>query len=208
MESIDLAKRLEGLHTIKTIQKELKISRSTAIKIVCLLRKDGFVQTSGGGKQPRLYRISPIKTKKIGYPGIYDIINKYSPIKIAEPVEYQIIGKKLSIEETMVRAVETKKFRVILASLALFRHIENWSRLYEIAKQHNVRRKIGALYDLARSFMKVRRIDKRTENRLHSSKEKDKYIIPKMKSKDFLDIQKKWKVYIPFTKADLKRYKE
>lgn len=208
MKSIDLVKKLEGLHTIKTIQKELKISRSTAIKLMCILRKEGFVETSGGGKQPRFYRISPIKVKKAGYPGLYDIINKYSPIKIAEPVQHRIMGKRLSVEEALVRAVETRKFKVILASLALFRHVKNWSRLHEIAKQHNVRRKIGALYNLARLFMKVRRMDKRTENRLLSSKDKDKYLIPKMKSKDFTDIQKKWKVYIPFTRADLVRYKE
>ncbi|MBW2984053.1 hypothetical protein KY361_03005 [Candidatus Woesearchaeota archaeon] len=208
MKSIDLAKRLEGLHTIKTIQKELKIARSTAIKLMCFLRKQGFVETSGGGKQPRFYRISPIKVKKAGYPGLYDMINKYSPIKIAEPVKHRIMGKRISVEEALVRAVETGKFRVILASLALFRHIKNWSRLYEIAKQHNVRRKVGALYDLARLFIKVRRMDKKTENNLLSSKDKDKYIIPEMSSEDFADIQKKWKIYIPFTRYDLRRYKE
>lgn len=208
MESIELVKKLQGLQTIESIKKKLSISRSTAIKYVHLLRKKGFVETSGGRNQPRLYRIKLINIKKIGYPGLYDTINKYSSIKIVEPYEHRIIGKKLSIEEALVRAIETKRVRTILASLSLFNHIHNWSRLYKYAKKKKCRNKVGALYELARKFIRVRRIDKKTEKQLLKAKDKDKYIIPKMKSRDFKDIEKKYNVFIPFNKADLEELRE
>ncbi len=204
MESIELTKKLEGLQTIGSIQKILGISRSTAIKYVHLLRKKGFVETSGGGKQPRLYKIKLIKIKKIGYPGLYAIINKYSPMKIMEPYEHRIIGKRLSVEEALVRAIETKNLKLILASLSLFNHVHNWSRLYKYAKERDCRNKVGALYELARRFIRVRRIKKKTEKQLLRARDKDKYIMPWIKSRDFKDIEKKYHVFIPFNNVDLK----
>ena len=200
--------RIEGMNTIDMIQKKLKVSRKTAIKKISVLRKLGFVDTSGGGKQPRIYSISRIRVKKMGYPGLYDIINKNSPVKLIKPYEYRIIDKRLSIEEAIVRAVKTEKFRVILASLALFNKIKNWSRLYEYAKQNDVRKKVGALYDVAKVVIRVRRMDKKTRNLLLGAEEKEKYIIKGAKSKDFIDIEKKWKVHVPFDRSDLMRLKE
>ena len=93
---------------IETIQKKLNIKRSTAIKKIHELRKLNYIETSGGGKQPRLYRIHINKIVKIGNPGLYDIINKNSPIKLSRPFEERIIGKKLSIEEVIIRAIKTE----------------------------------------------------------------------------------------------------
>jgi len=208
-ESIDLVlKKLEGLNTIDLVQKKLNVKKSTAIKKVHELRKLGYVETSGGGKQPRFYWIYRAKITRGGNPGLYEVINKNSPIKLRLPYENRIFGRKLSVEEAIVRAVKSNNFRLILASLALFNKIENWSRLYQYAKKENVRRKIGALYDVARRIIKVRRMDAGTRKLLLKSVERDKFIIKGGKSKDFIDIQKKWKVYIPFNNADLMRYKE
>ena len=85
MESIEIAKKLEGVSTLEMISKKLKIKKSTAVKIISKLRKEGFVETSGGGKQPRLYRIRPIRIAGKERTGIYDVINKHSRVKIAEP---------------------------------------------------------------------------------------------------------------------------
>lgn len=207
MSSIGLVKKLEGLQTIESIQKKLRISRLTAIKYVHLLRKQGFVETSGGARQPRFFRISALKLRETGNEGIYDIINKYSPIKISAMKSW-IIGKKLTIEETLIRAIETKEFRTILASLALFNHINNWNLLYRHAKEKTMRKKIGALYDIARMTFKTRKIDKRIYNKMLKCKEGDKYIIDGLKSKDFAEIEKKWGIFIPFNISDLLRYKE
>jgi len=206
MSSISLVKKLEGLQTIESIQKKLDVTRSTAIKYVYLLRKKGFVDTKGGRQQPRFYRISALR-QKIGNPGMYDIINKYSPIKV-RTLKTKIIGKELTVEETLIRAIESKEFRTLLASLALFNHTKNWSLLYRFAKEKKLRRKVGALYETARRIIKTRRMDERIYKRLLQAKERDRYIITGLKSDDYKDIENKWKVYIPFNRADLLRYKE
>lgn len=208
-ESIEgTIRKLEGLHTLEGVQKKLGVQRSTAIKKLCQWRKEGYVETSGGGKQPRLYRVSCIKIPKLGYPGLYDIINQHSPIKLVKPYEHRIIGRRLSIEEALVLAVNTGSFRVMLAALALFNKIQNWPRLYQLAKKKHLLRKIGALYDVARTLLRVRRMPKRTRDLMLRAKEKGKFIIPGLKSDDFHTLETLWKVYIPFRRGDLMRYKE
>jgi len=90
----------------------------------------------------------------------------------------------------------------------LFNRIKKWSRLYKYAKERDCRNKVGALYELAKTVIRVKRIDKKTEKGLLKAKDKDKYIIPRMKSRDFKDIEKKYHVFIPFNRADLERLKE
>lgn len=200
--------KLEGLSTIELIAKKLNLKKSTAIKKIHELKKLGYVETSGGGKQPRLYRISRIKTQKIGNPGLYDVINKNSPIKLVKPYEHRVVGRSISIEEAIVLAVKSENFRLILASLALFNKVKTWSKLYELAKRENVRRKTGALYELTRKIMRARKMDDKTQKLLLSAKHEKKDIIAGMHSEDFKDIEKKWNVHIPFNYNDLRRYKE
>ena len=200
--------KLEGLNTIELIAKKLNLKKSTAIKKIHELKKLGYVETSGGGKQPRLYRISRIKTQKIGNPGLYDVINKNSPIKLVKPYEHRVVGRSISIEEAIVLAVKSENFRLILASLALFNKVKTWSKLYELAKRENVRRKTGALYELTRKIMRARKMDDKTQKLLLSAKHEKKDIIAGMHSEDFKDIEKKWNVHIPFNYNDLRRYKE
>lgn len=208
MESILLAKNLEGINTLKMVQKTLSVGESTALKIVSLLRKEGFVETSGGGKQPRLYKISPIRIAGKEYKGIYDIINKYSKVKLVEPFKHKVIGRSLSIEETIPMALKENRFRVVIAVLGLFSFVKDWSKLHYFAKEYNVMRRVGALYDAARLCMKTRKMDERTRKSLLKGKDEGKFIIKPLKSKDFKGIEKKWKVYIPFNRSDLMRYEE
>jgi len=206
-EKIDeLAVALQGLQTVSTICKKMGISRKTAINYVYELRKAGFVRTTRGNKKLRIYEISSVSRRDLGYPGFYDIINKYSPLKIAKPYEHRVY-KPLAIEEVIVRAIKMQDFRTVLASLALFRHVSDWSLLYTYSKKENVRRKVGALYELSRQVVRVRRIDKRIGKKLLLGTD-DKFIIPDVHSKDFHAIEKKWKVYIPFNRKDLSKLKE
>ena len=207
MVSIETIKKLEGLQTIETIQNKLGITRPTAVKYVYEMRKKGFVETKGGGKQPRFYRISALKLKETGNPGLIETINKYSRIKI-RGMKTRIIGKKLTLEEGIIRAIESKDFRVILASLGLFNHIKNWSLLYKLAKEKGLRKEVGALYDVARSTIKTKRMDKRIYDKLLSEKNKKRFIVNGLKSMDFRDIENKWDVFLPFNKKDFWRYKE
>ena len=212
MEFIQIAKKLEGMHTLETAAKALNVKKSTATKIISILRKEGFVETSGGGKKPRLYKISPIRIAGKEHVGIYDLINRYSKVKLWEPYKHKVIDRDLSIEEAIPMAVDTaikeRNFRLVLAVLGLFNHIKDWSKLCYYSKKYNVARRIGALYDVTRAITKTKRMDNRTRKALLKGKDKSRFIIKPHKSKDFEDIGKKWRVYVPFNKADLMRYKE
>lgn len=208
MKGIELAKRLEGINTLEMARKTLNVEKSTAIKMLSLLRKEGFVETSGGGKKPRLYTIRPIRIAGKEHVGLYDIINKYSKVKLFKPYEHKVIDRKFSIEEAIPMAIKEGNFRLALASLGLFNFVRDWAKLRYYAKRYDVMRRVGALYDVARSFIRTRRMDERTKKSLLKGKDKQKFIVKPIKSKHFREIGKKWNVYIPFNKADLTRYKE
>jgi len=209
MEITKLAKKLEGLHTISSIAKLLNINKRTAINYVSRLRKEGLIKTTYGLRtKARLYEISTYKKRE--HPlGLYDIVNKYSRVKLAASQEYKI-HKELTIEEALIRIVKTQKFRLILASLELFNKVKDWPELFRLAKKEYVGRKIGALYDITRITIKIKKMDKRTRKGLLNTSIKNKYIIKGLKSKDedIKKIERLWKVYIPFNKDDLDIYKE
>lgn len=203
-----LAKKLEGLKTIEDVERILGIKRATAIKYIHLLRKKGLVETRIGSKKKRIYRITRVKKIRIGNPGFYETLNKNSSIKIWEPYEHRVIGKKLSIEEVIAWAASKMDLRIHIAVLALFKKVKNWSRLYRYARKYNVRRKVGALYDVARTILRIRRMDKRTRNKLINVTDERRFMVPLMKSRDFKEIEKRWRIFIAFNKADLERYRE
>ena len=110
--------------------------------------------------------------------------------------------------ETLVYAIKTKSLRVILASLALFKKIHDWNELYTLSKKNHVERQAGVLYDLARTIIRTRKMAKRFLNKSIPRKyDKYVYIIENLSSKDFKEIENKWKVYLPFNKDDLEDYK-
>ncbi|MBI4163985.1 MAG: hypothetical protein HY512_03920, partial [Candidatus Aenigmarchaeota archaeon] len=113
MNWIKVAKMLEGIHTTKTISSELRIGRQTTINYIHGLRRAGFLETSRDGYS-RLYTIRPYNMKPIGYGGLYETINKNSPIKVVPPYNHIIADHKLSVEEAIVRAVLEKDFRLLL----------------------------------------------------------------------------------------------
>ena len=105
-------------------------------------------------------------------------------------------------------AVKSKDFRLLLSSLSLFRKITNWPSLYKILKPNILKRQVGALYDIAQRVMRTRKMAKRfRKNILPRGDEAYEFIIQGLKSKDFKDIQKLWRVYVPFNKKDLNAYK-
>jgi len=203
-----IAKKLRGLQTVSTISKKLNIKKRTAINYAWKLRKKGYLTTYAGGSKVRIYQISPIKYKKKGGYSLYELLNKNTKVKINFKEDYIIHSKeKPCIEEILARCIASKNFRIVLASLGLFNKIKNWSKLKHFADKYKIGKKVGGLYDIARTVMRVKRMDKRTKKSLLKSKGSS-YIIKYAKTKDFKDIEKKWKVKIPFNKADLEKYKE
>lgn len=204
----DLAKKLEGLQTVSSISKILQIDKRTSINYASKLRKAGYLTTEYRKRKIRIYTIGPLKREKKGY-SLYDLLNENTKIKIASKEDYIIHSeKKPSVEEVLVRCIATRDFRIVLASLGLFNKIKNWSKLKFYADTYKSGRKIGALYDVAKTIIKIKRMDQRTRKSLLNSKDKERYIISRIKSKDFSSIEKLWKIYIPFNKADLEAYKE
>ncbi len=208
MDLISIAKRLEGLQTVGSIAKNLGIDRRTAINYVWKLRGEGFVETIYGKRKIRMYKISPLKPNRLGYPGLYEYLNQNSKIKIYPPYVERIYDHKPTADEMIVKAIKTADLRTILSSLALFNKVRSWKMLSQIAKKELIGRKIGALYDAAKSIIRVRRMDERTRKALLNSKIQDKHIVKYARTKDLNHIEMEWKVYLPFNKADLEAYKE
>jgi hypothetical protein len=204
---LELAQKLKGLSTIKMIERTLNVDRARAIYLIYALRKRGFVQTKYQSDKTRVYHISP--QNAFGGTSYIDIINKFSPQKIMASEVHKIYGREPSIEETLVYAINQRSVRYIIASLALFRQVRDWSRLYALAKAYDLVREIAALYEVSRLVVpKVRRMPKRF-NTLATPKKTDemKMMIRGLNSIDFGNIEKKWKVYIPLNYSDLTDYK-
>lgn len=205
MEKSELLQKLAGTQTIVSIMAILKVNKKMAIYYIHRLRKGGYVKTKRQSNNRRVYYISI--ENRLGGKSYYDIINQYSPIKISTPSIYQLYGKGPSLEETLIYAVKTKSLRTILASLVLFKKISDWAELYRLAKENHIERQVGALYDLARKIMKVRKMTKKFRgSALPKEGHTFGYIVPELKSKDFIEIETIWKIYLPFNKNDLEEY--
>lgn len=204
---LELAQELRGLNTLKMIESALNVNRVKAIYIVYKLRQRGFVETEYRSDKTRVYHISP--QNALGGTSYIDIINKYSPMKLLATEIYKIYGREPSIEETLIYAINRGSVRYIIASLALFRKIKNWSELYKRAKEKNLVREVAALYDISRAVVpKVKRMPQRFKTLATPKKQqKYKYIIKGLDSADFKNVEKKWKVYIPLNFSDLTDYR-
>lgn len=206
MKTIDLLKKVEGTQTIESIITLLNVNRDKAIYYIHRLRKKNYVKTKKLSDNKRVYSIS--FENRLGGVSYQDIINKNSTIKITTSEVYKIYGKEPSLEETLIYAIKSKRLRIVLASLALFKKIDNWVELYRLGKQNHVERQVGALYDLSRTIMRTRKMAKRFRNHALPKKgDNFVYIISGLKSKDFNEIEKTWKVYLPFNNEDLEAYK-
>ncbi len=200
----ELAKKLEGMHTAETLASELNVSIRTAINIASKLRKAGYLHYYSAGRKKRIYQISPMRFRLLGRPGLYETINKYSKIKIKEPFNHRIHDRKFSIEEALVLAINSENIRLILSSLNLFAHIKNWGLLNNLAKRYNLQRNIGALYDVTKLIIKIKKMDERTRNSLLRGNGRE-YIIKDLSSKDFKSIEEKWRIKMPLNFNDLSR---
>ncbi len=194
----ELLWKLEGLHTVETAAEKLGITRQATLNLLCRLKKEQHVTVSGGGRIKRIYKIT-IRKQLPRVPGMFDIINKYSPhMKLNPWYDHQVHGR-YGPEEALIDAIQTENFRVILASLHLFKHIKNWPRLYRMAKEKNCWQKVGALYDVARLFMRVHQIGSRYLKVIT----KKWVALTQLRKKNFPEIAGRWKVYIPFNEHDM-----
>ncbi|MBS3083858.1 hypothetical protein J4423_03575 [Candidatus Pacearchaeota archaeon] len=205
-----IAESLYGLYTLETLAERLKISKTKAVYVIHRLRKLGLVKTTYGAGNKRLYSISLRNRQKgISYTEIINNSVRSPGLKLMESSStYYVHYRTPSHEEALIYAIKQKDVRFIIASLALFRKINDWSLLYELAKKENLVREVCALYDVARLIIsKLRRMPKRFITLAQKNKNAGfKYIVKGISSDDFKDIEKKWKVYIPLNYSDLTEY--
>jgi len=191
-------KAIEGLQTVETVAEALNIKKQSALNLISKLKKQGYVTTSGGRQQKRLYKITARKQRKRNF-GMFDVINKYSPMKLAPWYDHQVHGR-YGPEEALIDAIQTQSFRVILASMRLFNHITDWPKLYKLAKEKGCWQKVGALYDVAKLYFKVRKMPS-----YYLKYESGKWQrLTQLKKINFPSITKKWRVYMPFNEKDMR----
>ncbi|MEK6950917.1 MAG: hypothetical protein AABX13_04310 [Nanoarchaeota archaeon] len=196
----ELLWKLEGLHTIETAAKGLGLTKQSTLNLLSRLKKEGYVTLwSGGGKRKRIYKITTIKQRP-REPGMWDIINKYSPNFQPRPwYDHQVHGP-YGPEEALIDALQTQSFRLILASLRLFNHITDWPKLYHLANEKDCWQKVGALYDVARLFFRVRRMPER-----YLVLRPSRWVaLTQLRKRNFPDLSRRWKVYIPFNINDVR----
>lgn len=205
MTDLETLKMLKGLQTIETIQKITNLSRGSSLNLVSRLKKEGYLSKRGGAHQKRIYKITTLKQRTYPNEGMFGLINKYSKLKL-RPHFRHIVHGAYAEEDALIDAVKLRSFRVILASLRLFNHIKDWKKLYTLSELNKIEPVVGALYDLARKNFRVRKMP-RKYYKLLLRKAKKKVHLLDIKSNDFIDLEKKWKVTIPFSKKDLDELK-
>lgn len=204
MTNCNMLEKLEGRQTVESVMDITGIERESAINLLSRLKKEGYVKSSGGGRQKRIYTISLRKNAEEAN-GLFMIINKHSKIKVVPKFKHVVHGR-YSTEEALIDAIEINDFRVLLASLTLFNQIKNWKILYRLAKEKEYRKITGALYDFARKNIKTKKMPEKMYKLLLASKDKKTIEIP---SKKFHcpEIYEKWKIRIPFSEADMEMIK-
>jgi hypothetical protein len=190
-------RELEGLHTVETVAEQLGVTRQSALNFLSRMKKQGHVTVRGGGRKKRLYKITA-RRQLPRSPGMFDIINKYSPMKLAPWYDHQVHGP-YGPEDALVDAIQTKSFRVILSSMRLFSHITDWKKLYRLAKERDCWQQVGALYDVARMYFKVRRMPAVYAHPVHGQKR----TLTQLRKNNFPEVYRSWSVLIPFNERDM-----
>ena len=201
----NLLNELNGVSNLKIVKYKLDVDTKKAIYLISRLRKKGYVKTKQDSNNNRIYYIS----KRVARPSysFIDTLNENCPQKLNYYDDYIVHDKKPILEEVLIYAIKSKDIRKIISCIGLFKKINNWSLLYGLSKKENLQRQVGALYDVARTILKTRKMTKRFRNlSLPKKSDEFQYIKDMFKSNNFKTIEKKWKVYIPLNIADLEDY--
>jgi hypothetical protein len=201
-EETKLLKRIEGKHTLETFMRQTSLKKKSALNLLSLLRKKGYVRTDGGGKQKRIYTISTRIIQR--GEGLFTILNRYAKIPVVPPFTHVAHGS-YTVENALTDAITLHDFRILQASIYLFNHVKDWSKLYALAKKKQCEQVIGALYDFARITTKTRKMPDRIRQALlrkHPIKRIEILHHIRTDSSEFHAIEKRWNVALPFSKQD------
>ncbi len=148
----------EGKYTVETFAKKQNITRESALNKLSKLKKQGYVHISGGGSQKRIYTV--FKKPHIAQNGFYQIINKYSPVKLYPAFEHYTYGN-YTVEHAIVDGIRINDARTKEAISHLFRHIKSWKRLFDLAKKKKIINKLHEQYGYARKITRCKTMPKR-----------------------------------------------
>lgn len=152
-------KLLPGKYTLELFAKKHNLARNSALNKLSKLKKEGYVKVSGGGQQKRIYDVNIIKQREPN--GFFKILNKYSPEQINPCFEHYVFGR-YSVENAIIDGlllfddVRTRK-----AMYYLFNHVQNWKKLFDLAKKHGLEKEVYKIYNEARKNVRVRKIPKK-----------------------------------------------
>ncbi len=159
---------MKGLFAIEDIQKKKHLTRQSAINFISKLKKKGLVETRGGGKQKRLYKIDEKPIEKEN--GMYKIINKYTPVKLYPSIRHICYGKACTVEETIIDCLKINESRHDLAAAFLLKNIKDWKKLKTLIKREKLEKRFFALYELVKKHIRVRRMPLGIKNHLEKYK--------------------------------------
>ena len=148
---------MEGKYTLEIYAKELGIKKQSALNRLSRLKKKGFVKVSSrGGK--RIYTLTKLPKKQTK--GFYDIVNKYAPEKLTPKFQHYTHGE-YTVENAIIDGIKISDVRTKNAIMRLFRHVSNWKRLFDLAKENKVKKQLIELYKDARKKTRCKRMPKR-----------------------------------------------
>ena len=151
-------KIVSGKYTLEIIATELGIKKNSAINLLSKLKKEGKVIVTGGGRQKRIYTVSNIPIKQGN--GFFKLVNKYSPDKLVPHFIHCVHGK-YTVERAIIDGIIIGDVRTLEATRYLFKQVENWKLLFQLAKQHGVVNDVYKLYKKARKNFKCRTMPKK-----------------------------------------------
>lgn len=152
---------IEGKFTLDIFARNFNITQNSALNVFNKLKKQNRLIVNGGGKQKRIYTISKLSFKKTN--GFYDIVNKYSKIKLIPQFNHFVHGR-YTIEEAIIDGLKIGDSRTLEATAYLFKHVKNWTKLFNLAKNENLAKELQDLHKIARKKFKCRKLPLRYQN--------------------------------------------
>ena len=192
----ELLKKIQGKQTLDTIAEKLNLTKNSAANLVSKLRKEGYLKSSGGGKQPRIYTISLKKNSSLEN-GMFDILATKTPVKVVPPFTHKVKGK-YKIEDAIVDLIKLNDIRILSGVVYLFNYVTDWAYLRR--KASGIEARLGALYDFASKVRKTRKMPANIRSALNRKKPKkiDYWILKNHPS----EMELKWNTTIPLKGED------
>jgi hypothetical protein len=147
-----------GTYTIERFADERGISRQSALNLLSTMKKKGLATVRGGGREKRLYAIFDRPQEKTN--GFYDMVNKYSPEKLRPRFAHHVRGR-YTVEHAIIDGIRIGDARTKEATMHLFLRVTDWTRLFALAKKHDLKVEVIELYQKARMLMRTKRMPRR-----------------------------------------------